>query len=325
MAAIPSAGSTAAESAATGLVTLGSGAGPLLSLGGLGIAAAATILAFFGTGLSLLTEHPAEPDRAPSPKAMTEHSRLAPPMPPRSASVMAPPVAPRSAPLIVPPMPPIEPERQPFPATGDTSAPPRKVAAPSPPGRSGASSTTAVPATALELPPAAPGTALPQPAANGAVPPVTAPPPPPSSPPPRGARRPDNVAKAPAPNIADTAPPVPAAPSPAVASQPKPNLLLPSAEITTLLAQGDAAFRDGDLTSARLYYLRAFGAGDGRGALGIGASYDPFFLRRFYLWTQHPDLAEARAWYERAHALGAPEAASRLAGLRAKPEAKPPR
>jgi hypothetical protein len=88
--------------------------------------------------------------------------------------------------------------------------------------------------------------------------------------------------------------------------------------MTALLTQGDDAFRGGDLTSARLYYLRAFAVGDGRGALGIGASYDPLFLRRFHLWTERPDRAEARVWYLRARSLGAPEAESRLAKLKAR-------
>ncbi len=92
-----------------------------------------------------------------------------------------------------------------------------------------------------------------------------------------------------------------------------------NAETTAVLTRGDDAFRRGDLTSARLYYLRAFAVGDGRGALGIGASYDPLFLRRFHLWTERPDPAEARVWYLRADHLGTPEAESRLSKLTAKP------
>jgi hypothetical protein len=88
--------------------------------------------------------------------------------------------------------------------------------------------------------------------------------------------------------------------------------------MTALLTQGDDAFREGDLTSARLYYLRAFAVGDGRGALGIGASYDPLFLRRFHLWTERADRNEARVWYLRARSLGASEAEGRLAKLKAK-------
>ena len=94
---------------------------------------------------------------------------------------------------------------------------------------------------------------------------------------------------------------------------------LPAPEINTLLLQGDAAFRRGDLASARLLYRRAFEAGEGRGALGIGASYDPFFLRRFHLWTQIADPDEARVWYLRAGELGTSEAKLRLDRLGTRP------
>ncbi len=94
---------------------------------------------------------------------------------------------------------------------------------------------------------------------------------------------------------------------------------LPAPAIKALLLQGDAAFRRGDVTSARLLYRRAFEAGEGRGALGMGASYDPAFLRRFHLWTQVADPNEARSWYLRAGDLGASEAKLRLDRLGAKP------
>jgi hypothetical protein len=100
--------------------------------------------------------------------------------------------------------------------------------------------------------------------------------------------------------------------APRASAEPRMTWTLSAAELTTLLAQGDTAFREGDLISARLYYLRAFGAGDGRGALGLGASYDPEFLRRFHLWTQRADPGEARRWYLRARQLGAPGADARL-------------
>lgn len=93
---------------------------------------------------------------------------------------------------------------------------------------------------------------------------------------------------------------------------------LPAAEIKSLLLQGDAAFRRGDLTSARLLYRRAFETGEGRGALGIGATYDPTFLQRFRLWTQIADPNQARVWYLRAGELGAAEAKLRLDRLGAK-------
>ena len=93
---------------------------------------------------------------------------------------------------------------------------------------------------------------------------------------------------------------------------------LPPVEINALLMQGDDAFRNGDLASARLLYRRVYDANDGRGALGIGASYDPVFLRRYHLWTRYANSEEARIWYLRAHDLGAQDAQTRLKRLNVK-------
>lgn len=184
---------------------------------------------------------------------------------------------------------------------------------------------------AIEAPPAIAGkpedrreNAAPSPA-----PTVIAPPARPSAAP--AAR--EKSAPAPAEPDADTAKPASAAtpppPSartpPAPAAAPQPGVEPPAAsaappqlsttEISALLARGDAAFRRGDLTSARLFYQRAFEAGQGRGALGMGATYDPYFLHRFGFWNQRADPAEARAWYDRARDLGTAEAEQRLKKL----------
>ena len=108
-------------------------------------------------------------------------------------------------------------------------------------------------------------------------------------------------------------PPPPGQPPPGQpASEP-----LSAAQIAMLLARGDAAFRQGDIASARLFYQPAVAAGEGRGALGMGATYDPDFLRRSRLRGLPADPAKARAWYLRALALGAAEAESRLVKLQA--------
>ncbi len=93
-----------------------------------------------------------------------------------------------------------------------------------------------------------------------------------------------------------------------------------AAEIATLLADGDALFRKGDLDAARLSYRQAVAAGEGRGALGIGATYDPAFVGRFGVHGASADLAEARSWYRRALDLGATEAEGRLTELEAGPQ-----
>jgi TPR repeat protein len=79
-----------------------------------------------------------------------------------------------------------------------------------------------------------------------------------------------------------------------------------------LLAHGDSLLRNGDVASARLFYERAAGAGDGRAALRLGASFDPEFLGRLGLGKLQANPAEARLWYSRARDLGAVDAKPRL-------------
>jgi hypothetical protein len=63
--------------------------------------------------------------------------------------------------------------------------------------------------------------------------------------------------------------------------------------------------RTGDVTSARLFYERAAGAGEGRAALRVGATFDPAFLDRAKLGRMQADAAIARSSYSRALDLGA--------------------
>ena len=82
--------------------------------------------------------------------------------------------------------------------------------------------------------------------------------------------------------------------------------------MTELLDHGDALLRNGDVVSARLFYERAAGAGDGRAALRLGATFDPEFLGRLGLGKLQANPAEARSWYSRARDLGAVDAKRRL-------------
>jgi len=104
-----------------------------------------------------------------------------------------------------------------------------------------------------------------------------------------------------------------AAPTPAT-----PNLRLSAAEISELLAHGDARLQTGDVVSARLFYERAAAAGDGRAALRLGATFDPAFLGLAGLRNVQGDAAEARSWYSRALDLGAAEAKRQLNSLETK-------
>ncbi len=109
--------------------------------------------------------------------------------------------------------------------------------------------------------------------------------------------------------------PVPAPKAPAAIALAPPSSGFSGAEMAELLAHGDALLRNGDLASARLFYERAAGAGDGRAALRLGASFDPEFLGRLGLGKLQANPAEARSWYSRARDLGAVDGKRQLNSL----------
>jgi class 3 adenylate cyclase len=105
-------------------------------------------------------------------------------------------------------------------------------------------------------------------------------------------------------------------PNPTLApAPPAPSPRLPTEEIAQLMARGDGFLHTGDVASARLFYERAAGAGDGQAALRMGATFDPAFLDRAALRAARGDPAEARVWYHRARDLGEVEAERRLKSL----------
>ena len=55
---------------------------------------------------------------------------------------------------------------------------------------------------------------------------------------------------------------------------------------------------------ARLFYERAAELGDGRGALQMGATFDPAVLDRAGIRSTQGDEREALSWYRRARDLG---------------------
>jgi TPR repeat protein len=111
-----------------------------------------------------------------------------------------------------------------------------------------------------------------------------------------------------APANAPVLPPI----SPAAIALTPPTSGFSSAEIAELSDHGDALLRNGDVASARLFYERAAGAGDGRAALRLGATFDPEFLGRLGLGKLQANPAEARSWYRRARDLGEADAKRRL-------------
>ena len=95
-------------------------------------------------------------------------------------------------------------------------------------------------------------------------------------------------------------------------------LRLPDWQLAELLARGDVFLRAGDIASARLFYERAADAGNGQGALRMGATFDPIFLASAGLRNLRGDPAKARLWYHRAIVLGASEAKFHLNNLETK-------
>jgi hypothetical protein len=90
---------------------------------------------------------------------------------------------------------------------------------------------------------------------------------------------------------------------------------LDAAEIERLVKRGEDYLAQGDIAAARLVLGRAAEARDERATLSLGATYDPAVLRQLHVVGFKPDVAQARAWYEKAAGYGSSEAAARLAAL----------
>lgn len=86
-------------------------------------------------------------------------------------------------------------------------------------------------------------------------------------------------------------------------------------EIANLLKRGDLALQNGDVAAARLLLRRAAEAGDAQAALALAATYDPGVLKQLGAVGARADIAQARAWYEKAVAMGSAEATRRLLHL----------
>jgi hypothetical protein len=106
--------------------------------------------------------------------------------------------------------------------------------------------------------------------------------------------------------------PVPAPDAPTAIALTPPTSGFSGAGMAELLAHGDSFLRNGDIASARLFYERAAGAGNGQAALRLGATFDPEFLGRLGIGKLQANPAEARSWYSRARDLGEADAKRRL-------------
>jgi len=105
------------------------------------------------------------------------------------------------------------------------------------------------------------------------------------------------------------------APPTAAAPVARPNIAprrLDAEEIALLLKRGQELLENGDIAGARLALQRAAEAEDARAALALAATYDPNWLRQLRVYGSTPDADKARAWYQKAIALGSREAPQRL-------------
>jgi hypothetical protein len=83
-------------------------------------------------------------------------------------------------------------------------------------------------------------------------------------------------------------------------------------EIAYLLKRGEELVAAGELGPARLALRRAAEAGDPNATFVLATTYDPILLRARKVIGVAPDVAMARAWYEKAKEFGSIDAPRRL-------------
>lgn len=108
---------------------------------------------------------------------------------------------------------------------------------------------------------------------------------------------------------AENASPASRVAAPEIARQIAPN------EIDALIKRGEELASNGDIPAARLLLQRAAEAHNARAAFELAATYDPIAVRQLGHNTARPDLALARAWYQRARDWGSPDAPKQLEAL----------
>jgi TPR repeat protein len=83
-------------------------------------------------------------------------------------------------------------------------------------------------------------------------------------------------------------------------------------EIADLRKRGEEFMAAGNLGLARLALQRAAEAGDPQAAFALATTYDPLLLEARRVIGVVPDIAVARAWYEKAKELGSTDAPLRV-------------
>jgi hypothetical protein len=86
-------------------------------------------------------------------------------------------------------------------------------------------------------------------------------------------------------------------------------------EVERLVKRGEAYLAQGDIAAARLILGRAAEGRDARAAFSLATTYDPAVLKKLGAVGFRPDVAQARAWYEKAAEYGSADATKRLAAL----------
>ena len=71
-----------------------------------------------------------------------------------------------------------------------------------------------------------------------------------------------------------------------------------------LLIRADSLMNQGDIISARQYYMQAANVGSPRGILGVARTYDPKVFAEMKIEGLQPDAAKAAEWYKKAQAAG---------------------
>ncbi len=99
--------------------------------------------------------------------------------------------------------------------------------------------------------------------------------------------------------------PVSAVPDTAVE---KPNMpsAIPTAlsEADDLVVKGNSLLQNGDIISARQFFLRASELGNAQGSFGVARSYDPKVFAKLNVVGLQPDAAQAADWYHKAADAG---------------------
>jgi hypothetical protein len=108
--------------------------------------------------------------------------------------------------------------------------------------------------------------------------------------------------------------PARASPTTSAAAASAPRQIDPK-EIAALLQRAEELVSTGDFPAARLLLRRVAEAHNARAAFELGATYDPNVIKTLNGVGAAPDIALARAWYQRAHDWGLPDTSKQLDAL----------